>query len=98
MSFKWVRDRVVAGFQECGYMLATEKARALGKAVEFVKEDVAQAPGEDEREVTLLAFRYLLGAVDATSDEALLSVQLNKCTKIVRGFQDDVSFLKWGFE
>ena len=67
-------------------MLATGKARALGKAVEFVSEAVAQALGEDEREVALLAFRCLLGAADATGGGALLSVQLNKCTKTVIGF------------
>jgi hypothetical protein len=85
VSFKWIRNRVVAGFEECGYMLATEKACALGKVVEFVREDVAQALGEDERELVLLAFRCLLGAADATDGGALLSVQSNKCTKTVIG-------------
>jgi hypothetical protein len=36
-------------------MLATGKARALGKAVEFVSEDVAQALGEDEQEQVPIA-------------------------------------------
>jgi hypothetical protein len=56
-------------------MFATEKACALGKAVEFVREDAVQTLDEHEREVALLACQSLLGAAEATGGGALLLVQ-----------------------
>ncbi|TQN50774.1 hypothetical protein DLNHIDIE_00629 [Acidithiobacillus thiooxidans ATCC 19377] len=57
-------DEFVVGLGELESLLA--RANLGSDAVQFVIEDVAKAPGENEREDVVLVFRRVLGATDGT--------------------------------